>query len=132
MAVDLAKKPRFRKQALYHTQQSMEDATKGIARAAGISHDDLREHSHNYPYLFFLLLDTIITDSDGIQYSNELLSPYYANQEEYDAKTRLGNMINLTSSPSWTLRILSGISEGICNTMVQSGGEFLYIGVGGR
>ena len=33
---------------------------------------------------------------------------------------------------SWTLRILSGISEGICNTMVQSGGEFLYIGVGGR
>lgn len=100
MAVDLAKKPRFRKQALYHTQQSMEDATKGIARAAGISHDDLREHSHNYPYLFFLLLDTIITDSDGIQYSNELLSPYYANQEEYDAKTRLGNMINLTSSPS--------------------------------
>ena len=33
---------------------------------------------------------------------------------------------------SWTLRILSGISERICNTMVQSGGEFLYIGVGGR
>ena len=33
---------------------------------------------------------------------------------------------------AWTLRILSGISEGICNTMVQSGGEFLYIGVGGR
>ena len=33
---------------------------------------------------------------------------------------------------NWTLRILSGISEGICNTMVQSGGEFLYIGVGGR
>ena len=31
----------------------------------------------------------------------------------------------------WTLRILSGISEGICNSMVQSGGEFLYIGVGG-
>ncbi len=33
---------------------------------------------------------------------------------------------------NWTLRILSDISEGICNTMVQSGGEFLYIGVGGR
>ena len=32
----------------------------------------------------------------------------------------------------WTLRILSGVSEGICNTLVQSGGEFLYIGVGGR
>ena len=37
-----------------------------------------------------------------------------------------------TGSTYWTLRILSGISEGICNTMVQSGGEFLYIGVGGR
>ena len=39
------------------------------------------------------------------------------------------NQLRLTI---WTLRILSGISEGICNTMVQSGGEFLYIGVGGR
>ena len=36
------------------------------------------------------------------------------------------------SAQSWTLRILSGVSEGICNTLVQSGGEFLYIGVGGR
>ena len=36
------------------------------------------------------------------------------------------------SGLSWTLRILSGISEGICNTMVQSDEEFLYIGVGGR
>ena len=32
----------------------------------------------------------------------------------------------------WTLRILSGISEGICNTMVQSGGDSVGIGVGGR
>ena len=46
---------------------------------------------------------------------------------------------DLSTTPSttcrglgWTLRILSGISEGICNTMVQSGREFLYIGVGGR
>ncbi len=98
-AVDLSKKPRLSKQALYHTQQCMEDATKGIARAAGVSHDDLREHSHNYPYLFFLLLDTIITESDGIQYANELLSPYYANQQEYDVRTHLGDMLNLTSSP---------------------------------
>ena len=43
------------------------------------------------------------------------------------ALTKLGKTLT-----SWTLRILSGISEGICNTMVQSGGEFLYIGVGGR
>ena len=42
--------------------------------------------------------------------------------KEHEEQRRLG----------WTLRILSGISEGICNTMVQSGGEFLYIGVGGR
>ena len=43
-------------------------------------------------------------------------------------------VLTLSGMPdlSWTLRILSGISEGICNTMVQSGGEFLYIGVGGR
>ena len=34
--------------------------------------------------------------------------------------------ISIREFLSWTLRILSGISEGICNTMVQSGGEFLY------
>lgn len=99
VAVELSRNPRFSKQALYHTQQSMEDAAKGMARAAGVSHDDLRKHSHDYPYLFFLVLDTIITESDGIQYANELLSPHYANQQEYDAKTHLGNMLNLTSSP---------------------------------
>ena len=43
-----------------------------------------------------------------------------------------GPAVDLFCNFSWTLRILSGISEGICNTMVQSGGEFLYIGVGGR
>ena len=43
-----------------------------------------------------------------------------------------GFMTGLRSCRNWTLRILSDISEGICNTMVQSGGEFLYIGVGGR
>ena len=41
-------------------------------------------------------------------------------------------LAKLREAYPWTLRILSGISEGICNTMVQSGGEFLYIGVGGR
>ena len=43
-----------------------------------------------------------------------------------------GRVGDETAALGWTLRILSGISEGICNTMVQSGGEFLYIGVGGR
>ena len=41
-------------------------------------------------------------------------------------------LIEIPVDGDWTLRILSGISEGICNTLVQSGGEFLYIGVGGR
>ena len=40
--------------------------------------------------------------------------------------------LTILDDDNWTLRILSGISEGICNTLVQSGGEFLYIGVGGR
>ena len=43
-----------------------------------------------------------------------------------------GRVGDETAALGWTLRILSSISEGICNTMVQSGGEFLYIGVGGR
>ena len=32
---------------------------------------------------------------------------------------------------SWTLRNSSGVSEGIHHSVVQSGGEFLYIGVAG-
>ena len=51
---------------------------------------------------------------------------------ERKEKFPIGEMGRATMPLNWTLRILSGISEGICNTMVQSGGEFLYIGVGGR
>ena len=99
IAVDLAKKPRLRKHALYHTQQSMETAAKGLAIGAGVSHDEIRRHSHDYPYLFFLLVEKIITESGGIQYANELLAPYYASQGGYDVEARLENMITLTSSP---------------------------------
>lgn len=57
IAVDLAKKPRLRKHALYHTQPSMETAAKALAIGAGVSHEETRRHSHDYPYLFFLLVE---------------------------------------------------------------------------
>ena len=99
VAVILAKKPRFRKHALYHTQQSMETAAKGLAIGAGVSHDTIRRHSHDYPYLFFLLVEKVITESGGIQYANELLAPYFASQGGYDVEARLEHMLTLTSSP---------------------------------
>ncbi len=99
IASELAKKPRYRKHALYHAQQSMETAAKGIAIGAGVSHDEVRKHSHDYPYLFFLLMEKVITESNGIQYANELLAPYYAGQGGYNVEVALGNMLTLTSSP---------------------------------
>ena len=48
------------------------------------------------------------------------------------AAVLIAQVCSFSAQLDWTLRILSSISEGICNTMVQSGGEFLYIGVGGR
>ena len=58
--------------------------------------------------------------------------PTLSNCTSYLALPLVQQLNYWLSSLYWTLRILSGISEGICNTMVQSGGEFLYIGVGGR
>ena len=99
IAVTLSKKSRTEKHALYHTQQSMETATKGLAIAGGVSHEHVRKRSHDYPYLFYLLLDKIIRESDGIQYANEMLSPYYKGDGKYDVEKQLGKMLSLTSSP---------------------------------
>ena len=99
IAVDMAKKKHLQKHALYHVQQSMETAAKGLAIGAGVSHDEVRKHSHDYPYLFFLLAQKIIPESDGIQYANELLAPFYTGQGQYDVQGQLGGMLNLPTSP---------------------------------
>ncbi len=99
IAADLAKRKHLQKHALYHVQQSMETAAKGLAIGAGVSHDVVRKHSHDYPYLFFLLAQKIIVESDGVQYPNELLAPFYAGQGRYDVQVQLGGMLNLTTPP---------------------------------
>ena len=72
-----------------------------------------------------------MTEDRFNEYCENLLARYTRRNQQ--AVTRhLESLCNIIRDESWTLRILSGISEGICNTMVQSGGEFLYIGVGGR
>ncbi len=99
IAFDMAKKKRLQRHALYHVQQSMETAAKGLSIGAGVSHDVVRKHSHDYPHLFFFLAQKIIVESDGIQYANELLAPFYTGQGQYDVQAQLGGMLNLTSSP---------------------------------
>ena len=64
--------------------------------------------------------------------STSLPSPVTPAAEPTETPQATPTETTVPSAATWTLRILSGISEGICNTMVQSGGEFLYIGVGGR
>ena len=84
----------------------------------------------------FLLLDDLGYLPQGAEES-EVLFTLIAERYERRSLGITSNLVfsqweHIFANPIWTLRILSGISEGICNTMVQSGGEFLYIGVGGR
>ena len=45
---------------------------------------------------------------------------------------RLGKHFSVASQHlSWALRISSGVGEGIHHSVVQSGGEFLHVGVAG-
>ena len=67
-------------------------------------------------------------DQAWIEQKNGSVVRRFVGHDRYSGQVAGQTMAHLY----WTLRILSGISEGICNTMVQSGGEFLYIGVGGR
>ena len=105
-ALLLAKKDALRTQALYMVQQSMEAATKALARSAGMSHKEI--WGHNNLELFMLYHQKLIIDSGSEVYINHMISTYLRDAEGYDVMQHLQNMLLLLPSPSKRRRKKAG------------------------
>ena len=85
---------------IFHLQQAMELAVKGLARASGYGHETVKaEYGHNYFDLFFSLLEDIVLGSSLIGVINEVLSVFYVEGSSYDAPSHLSNVRDHLSSP---------------------------------
>ena len=98
-AVLLSNRGRFRKQALYMTQQSMEAATKGMASDAGVSYREILKHGHNNLHIILLVFQKYLDTMPNVDHINDVLSSHSANNEPYDAAAKISNILNLTSDP---------------------------------
>ena len=95
----LGKNP-LRTHALYWIQQSMEAATKALARSKGKSHEEV--YGHNLLELLLSTLQKTIEDSDGTEYANYMISQHYYKAGEYDVADHLQRALSLASSPNKT------------------------------
>ena len=93
----------LRTHALYWVQQSMESATKALARSKGKTHEEV--YGHNFLELLFATLQKIIEDSNGAAYANHMISQHYYKTGEYDSVDQLRRALTLTSSPTKTLKM---------------------------
>ena len=94
----LARKATLHPQALYMVQQSMEAATKALARSAGKSHNDI--YGHELLNLLFWTQQTVIQDMSAVEYANHMLATYHYKTENYDVIQHLQDVLSLTSPPS--------------------------------
>ena len=94
------KKPGQETLILYHLQQSMEKATKGLARAAGIPHQRLKSDiGHNNLFLLVKIIEIVIDSFDGYEDINNLLSNFQPEGENYDVTKHIHNVLSATASP---------------------------------
>ena len=94
------KKPGHETLVLYHLQQSMEKATKGLARAAGIPHQRLKgDIGHNNLFLLVKVIEIVIDSFDGYEDINILLSNFYREGKDYDVTKHIHNVLSATASP---------------------------------
>ena len=97
-AVILGKDKLLSKQALYMTQQSIEAATKALARNTGMSHKDIRTWGHNNLNLFLFLLEQFVASTKSSTYVDNLLA-LSAGLNDYNSTEKLQRVIELTISP---------------------------------
>ena len=96
----LLKKKKLQNIVLYHLQQSMEMATKGLARASGISHSELRkEIKHNNLFLFVKIVEIVVDSLDGYEQINEVLACFYQEGKNYDSAKHIQDVLAATASP---------------------------------
>ena len=89
---------RFPKHALYMTQQSMEAATKGLARGMGASHEEVRRWGHQNFNLFFWLVENMVR-LGASPHIDEILASHGVAHPEKDVLTRLQEMVLRTANP---------------------------------
>ena len=92
---------KFPAHALYMTQQSMEAATKGLARGMGASHEEVRSWRHQNFNLFFWLMENLVS-MGATPHIDEILASHGVAHPEKDALTRLHEMVLRTANP-WRL-----------------------------
>ena len=88
----------FPAHALYMTQQSMEAATKGLARGMGASHEEVRRWGHQNFNLFFWLMENLVS-MGATPHIDEILASHGVAHPEKDALTRLQEMVLRTANP---------------------------------
>ena len=100
VAKRIRRKRGLKPQAIFHLEQAMEMAVKGLAAASGYSYDKIKgEFSHNYVDLYISLLEETLGQSDLVDRFNEVLSVFYVEGPEYDAVSHLSNVRDHVPSP---------------------------------
>ena len=88
-------------QTIFHLQQAMEMAVKGLAAASGYSYDKLKgEFRHNYIELYISLLEEVLGQSGLVDRFSEVLSVFYVEGPAYDAPSHLSRVRDHVQSPS--------------------------------
>ena len=118
-AVLLSSHQSLRRQSLYMTQQSMETATKGLARARGVPHEQFRKWGHNNLNLFIWVVNEVVTTTGSAPFIDAILSTDRTQRNQADVVTRLQDMFNLTASPKDAMRMGSDI-EGRARAFYES------------
>ena len=94
------KRPGSETIVLFHLQQSMEKATKGLARAAGIPHHKLRgDIGHNNLFLLVKVIEIVVDSFDGYEDINNLLSNFYREGKDYNVTEHIHGVLSATASP---------------------------------
>ena len=85
---------------LYHLQQSMEMGTKGLGRASGIPHHELRtEFGHNNLFLLVKIVQAVVDSMDGHKLISEVLASFHREGKNYDSAKHIQNVLEATASP---------------------------------
>ena len=99
-ARSLVKRDGMQTITLYHVQQSIEKATKGLARASGVPHEELKsEIGHNNLFLFGKIIEIVMDSLEGYEHTNKIIASLYPDNGSYSASQRIKDMLAATASP---------------------------------
>ena len=78
----------------------MEMGTKGLGRASGIPHYELRtEFGHNNLFLLVRIVQAVVDSMDGHELIGEVLANFHREGKNYDSAKHIQNVLEATASP---------------------------------